>query len=84
MCKYFLAQYLYLQKYKSNYFFKLLASDRYIESQRSLLENRKTTKEIVAHPVDAYVLLRKMTADWEDVEISLNAISNYSTGNKIL
>ncbi|XP_021954740.2 prolyl 4-hydroxylase subunit alpha-1 isoform X2 [Folsomia candida] len=52
----------------------------YVDNQRRLLGNRKSAKDIVAHPVDAYVLTRRLTADWEDVQLALHAVSNYSTG----
>ncbi len=62
-------------KNDSNYFIY-----SYVDNQRRLLD-RKSTKEIVAHPVDAYLLVRRLTADWEDVHMALHAVSNYSTGN---
>ncbi|ODN01135.1 Prolyl 4-hydroxylase subunit alpha-1, partial [Orchesella cincta] len=53
----------------------------YIKSQKQfLLSGRSHPREIVGHPVDAYLLVRRLTADWEDVQLSLQAISNYSTG----
>lgn len=55
---------------------------RYIGNQKRLLENKKT-KDIVSHPVDAYLLIRRLTADWEEVNTALYAVSNYSTGKRI-
>lgn len=54
----------------------------YIKSQKKFLTHgRNHPREVVEHPVDAYLLVRRLTADWEDVQMSLHAISNYSTGN---
>jgi len=52
----------------------------YVEGQKRLLMNGKKSKEIVAHPVDAYLLVRRLTADWDEVNMALLGISNYSTG----
>jgi prolyl 4-hydroxylase len=52
----------------------------YVEGQKRLLMNGKTHKDIVAHPVEAYLLVRRLTADWDEVHMALHGISNYSTG----
>jgi len=51
-----------------------------VEDQKRLLMSGKTSENIVAHPVDAYLLVRRLTADWEDVHMALHGISNYSQG----
>ncbi|CAG7723752.1 unnamed protein product [Allacma fusca] len=55
---------------------KLIKS--YVEAQKTLINTQG--KKLVAHPVEAYLLIRRLTADWEDVHGALHAISNYSVG----
>lgn len=43
--------------------------------------NGKKNKDIVGHPVEAYLLVRRLTADWDEVHIALHGISNYSQSN---
>lgn len=65
----------------------MLEFDRYIKSQKQFILNggdmrnqKQTRSALVDHPVNAYLLVRRLTADWEDIQMSLHAISNYSTG----
>jgi len=50
----------------------------YVESHRSLMHGDFASSSVVANPVDAYHLLKRLTIDWDVVERALDHVANSS------